>query len=91
MGLFGFLLLLIIASIVGSIGSRLAGHSTQGCLTSIALGFIGALIGTWLSIELKIPDFLYYHDIPIFWSIVGSALFVAVIGLLMGGRGKRRS
>ena len=41
MTLLGFLLLLLIASICGSIGAAIAGHSSRGCLTSIALGFIG--------------------------------------------------
>ena len=76
----GFLILLLVASICGSIGASLAGYTSRGCLTHIVLGLIGALIGTWLSRELGIRDFLYFHRIPIVWSIVGSALFVAVIG-----------
>jgi len=80
----GFFILLLVAAVCGSIGAGLAGHTPRGCLTSIVLGLAGALIGTWLSRELGIRDFLYFQRIPIFWSIVGSALFVAVIGLLTG-------
>ena len=79
-----FLILLLIAFICGSIGAALAGSKTRGCITSIILGFIGALIGNWISQELNIPDFLYIRNIPIFWSITGSALFVAVISLISG-------
>jgi len=79
-----FLILLVVASICGSIGSALAGHSTRGCLTSIIIGFIGAIIGTWLSRELGIGDLFYWHRIPIIWSIIGAAIFVAVISALTG-------
>ncbi len=89
MTLFGFLVLLFIASIIGAIGARLAGARAYGCLTSIVLGLVGALIGNWLSRELQIHDFLYYQSIPIFWSIVGAAIFVAVIGALIGSRSRK--
>ncbi len=86
----GFLILLIVAALCGSIGAGLAGYTNKGCLTSIILGLIGALIGTWLSRALHIPDFLYLQGIPIFWSIAGSAVFVAVLNLMGGKRAKRR-
>jgi uncharacterized membrane protein YeaQ/YmgE (transglycosylase-associated protein family) len=81
-----FLVLLLIAGICGSIGQAIAGFSRGGCLVSIALGFIGALLGTWLAGLLNLPE-LFTIDVdgrrfPIIWSIIGSALFVAVIGLL---------
>jgi len=84
------LILLLIAFICGSLGASLAGSSKKGCFTSIVLGFIGAMIGSWLSRELEIDDLLYFRGIPILWSIVGSALFVAFINLISGGNSKRR-
>ena len=89
MTVLGFLVLLVVAAVCGSAGAGLAGYSTRGCFTNIVLGLVGALIGTWLSRELGIRDFLYFQRIPIFWSIVGSALFVVVIGSLTGKREKR--
>lgn len=85
----GFLILLIVAALCGSIGAGLAGFTNKGCLTSIILGLIGALIGTWLSRVLHIPDFLYLQRIPVFWSIAGAAVFVALLNLLGGKRSKR--
>jgi uncharacterized membrane protein YeaQ/YmgE (transglycosylase-associated protein family) len=76
--------LIIIASICGSIGAKIAGKKTGGCLTSIALGFIGAILGSWISRQLEIKDFLYYRDIPLIWSIIGAAVFVAIINLISG-------
>ena len=84
MSLLSFLVLMIVASICGSIGSGLAGYNARGCFTNVLIGLIGALIGTWLSRELGIRDFLYFAGIPVIWSIVGSALFVAVLGIITG-------
>lgn len=83
------LLLLLIAFVCGSLGASLAGSSKKGCFVSIILGFIGALIGGWLSDKLNTGDLLYIRGIPVFWSIIGSALFVAVINLITGGGGRK--
>lgn len=85
----GFLLLLVIAAICGSIGAALAGgRKPTGCLVSIALGFIGALLGSYLAGKLHLPELftvrLGGQDFPLIWSIIGSALFVAVLSLLRG-------
>ena len=50
------------------------------------IGFIGALIGTWLAHRLKLPA-IFVVDVagqhfPVVWSIIGAALFVAVIHLI---------
>lgn len=82
----GFLLMLAIAAIAGAIGQALAGYSLGGCIASIAIGFLGAYIGAWISSQLHIPDFLMVsiegRDFPLFWAIVGSALFSAIMGLI---------
>src|SRR5881397_642413 len=56
MTLLSFLLLLLVAGICGSIGQAIAGYSRGGCLTSIALGFIGALLGMWIAGRLGLPE-----------------------------------
>lgn len=90
MTLTSLLVLLLIAGICGSIGRAIAGYSHGGCLVSIALGFIGAIIGVWLANALHLPH-LYWvrigdENFPIIWSIIGSALFVAVISFLTSRR-----
>jgi uncharacterized membrane protein YeaQ/YmgE (transglycosylase-associated protein family) len=84
------LILLIIAFFCGSIGAKLAGASKKGCVTSIALGFIGGLIGSWISRKMQIPELLSLQGIPIVWSIIGSALFVAVINLISGENSRKK-
>ncbi len=90
MSLIDFIILLVVAGIIGAIGQSLAGFSRTGCLGSIALGFIGALIGVWLSRALHLPELLNLNIggtiFPVIWSIIGAALFVAVLGLITRGR-----
>ena len=80
------LILLLIAGICGALGQAIGGYSHGGCLVSIALGFIGALLGTWLARALGLPELWAIPaggmNFPIIWSIIGAALFVAVIGLI---------
>lgn len=83
------LIFLLIAAVCGSVGARIAGASKKGCLASIALGFIGALIGGWLSRQLHMREILAVEGIPVIWAIIGSALFVAFINLISGGGSKK--
>jgi uncharacterized membrane protein YeaQ/YmgE (transglycosylase-associated protein family) len=85
MDLISLLILLLIAGVCGALGQAIAGYSRGGCLVSIALGFIGALLGMWLASALGLPE-LFAIDIggrsfPIIWSIIGSAIFVAILSL----------
>jgi uncharacterized membrane protein YeaQ/YmgE (transglycosylase-associated protein family) len=88
MSILEFLLLLLIAGICGGIAQAIVGFSRGGCLTSIALGLIGALLGTWISRQMELPE-LYSIDFegrafPIVWSIIGATIFVALISLISG-------
>jgi uncharacterized membrane protein YeaQ/YmgE (transglycosylase-associated protein family) len=86
MNILEVLILLVVAGVCGSIGQALAGYSRGGCLVSIAVGFIGALLGMWLSRQLHLPELLvfrvYHAHFPIVWSIIGATLFVAVVALI---------
>lgn len=80
------ILLLFIAGVFGSIGQSIAGYSRGGCLVSIVVGFIGAMLGSWLSVQLGMPELLNVNiggeQFPIIWSILGSIVFVALVGLI---------
>jgi uncharacterized membrane protein YeaQ/YmgE (transglycosylase-associated protein family) len=90
MTLIGFLALLVIAAICGAIGQAIVGYSRGGCLVSMAVGFIGALLGQWLAGLLHLPELFVItiggESFPVIWAIIGSALFVAVISFLAGRR-----
>jgi len=86
-------LLFLVAGVAGSLGQAIAGYSRGGCLVSIALGFIGALIGSWLARVLGLPKvFVITIDgqpFPVIWATLGAALFVAVLGLFSRPRTRR--
>ncbi len=90
MTLLQFILLLAVAGIAGGIGQAIAGYSRGGCLVSIALGFIGAVLGSWLAGLLGLPGILVItigsEPFPIIWSILGAALFVGVLGAFSRSR-----
>jgi uncharacterized membrane protein YeaQ/YmgE (transglycosylase-associated protein family) len=80
------LVLLLIAAVCGALGQAIAGYSLGGCVVSIAVGFIGALVGVWLAGALGLPELFVIqvggHPFPIVWSIIGSVLFALAVGLL---------
>jgi uncharacterized membrane protein YeaQ/YmgE (transglycosylase-associated protein family) len=82
----GLIVLLVIAAICGAVGKALAGGAQGGLITSIALGFIGALLGPWVAHQFKLSEPLVIRvsgeSFPIVWSIIGAALFVALLHLL---------
>ena len=90
MTILDLIILLIIAGICGALGQAITGFTRGGCLVSIALGFVGALLGMWLSRALGLPELFAIQigttSFPIIWSIIGSALFVALIALITRGR-----
>ena len=86
MTLLDVVVLLLIAGLCGALGQAITGFSRGGCLVSIALGFVGAILGMWLARQLGLPELFSIQigttRFPIIWSIIGSALFVAIISLL---------
>jgi len=89
MSFFGLLTLLLIAAMCGTVGQSIAGYSMGGCFISIAVGFIGAIIGKWLASKMGLtfilPVTIGGETYPIIWSILGSALFSVGIGLINRG------
>lgn len=95
MSFFSLLLLLVIAAVCGSIGQSIAGYSLGGCIVSMVVGFIGALIGQWMVAEFNFPEFFVIHiggkEFPLVWTIIGATIFSLTIGLLTRGRKKEAS
>ena len=86
----GLLVLLLVAAVCGAIGRAIAGGTRGGFLVSLAVGFIGALLGTWLAREMRLPELFVVtidrHPFPVVWSIIGAAVFVALVHLFSGRR-----
>ena len=90
----GLLILLLIAGVCGAIGRSIGGGTGGGFLVSIAVGFVGALLGTMVAHYVPLPELLVVsvegQQFPILWSIIGAALFVALIHMMSGGVVRRR-
>jgi uncharacterized membrane protein YeaQ/YmgE (transglycosylase-associated protein family) len=86
MTLIGFLVLLLIAAICGSVGQSLAGYSLGGCLVSIVVGFIGAYLGVWIADKMDLPRIFEINidgkPFPVIWAVIGSAILTFIIALL---------
>ena len=82
------LILLLIAGICGAIGRAIGGGTGGGFLVSIAVGFVGALLGTLIAHAMHLPELLMVtverRPFPIVWSIIGASVFVAFMHLLSG-------
>lgn len=85
-----FLALVVVAGVCGSLGQALSGYTRGGCLASVALGFVGALLGLWIARLVGLPEILTVQiggtGFPLVWSVFGSALFVAFLSVLHGRR-----
>ena len=94
MSLVELLVLLLIAGICGAVGKAIVGYMPGGFLVCIGVGFIGALIGTWLARLIGLPELLAFSiggtTFPIVWSIIGSVVFVALVALITRGFSYRR-
>jgi uncharacterized membrane protein YeaQ/YmgE (transglycosylase-associated protein family) len=79
------LILLVIAAICGAIGQAIAGYSLGGMVITTIVGFIGALLGTWMARAIGLPELLMVNvggqPFPIVWAILGSAVFTAIVAL----------
>ena len=81
----GLLFLILIAAICGAVGRAIGGGVRGGLLVSVVLGFIGALLGSWIARQMKLPEPLVLRaagqSFPVLWSVIGAALFVALLHL----------
>ena len=92
MTLVELLVLLLVAGICGALGKAIVGYLPGGFFVSIGVGFVGALIGTWLAHAVGMHELLAVRigttTFPIVWSILGSVVFVALLAVI--GRGFSR-
>jgi uncharacterized membrane protein YeaQ/YmgE (transglycosylase-associated protein family) len=85
----GLLVLLLIAGICGALGRAMGGGAPGGFVVSIAVGFVGALLGMLIARQLRLPELLAIsvdgRPFPIVWSIIGGALLVAIVNMFSRG------
>ncbi len=80
------LILLVIAGVCGSIAQTIVGFTRGGCLVSVVLGFMGAMLGPWMAVQVGFPELFTVRigevDFPIIWSIIGAIVVSMLVGIL---------
>lgn len=90
--MFDVIISLVIAGIAGAIAKSLVGFDRGGCILSIVVGFIGALIGSGLAREMNLPDPFPFSirgtEYHLIWTIIGAVVFTAALSLISPKRNK---
>lgn len=85
-----FVIILIIAGICGGIAQAIFGMQRTNFLISMAIGVMGAYLGTYLAQRFGWPSILLLPigtmSIELVWAMAGSLLLVFVLSLLNGAR-----
>ena len=80
------LFMVITAAVCGGLGNALVRGARVGFLSSMAAGFVGAFLGAWMALRLRLPEPLLLNldgrMFPVVWSVVGSAVLAAVLPLM---------
>ena len=89
--LWNVVLLLAVAAVTGAIAQAVVGSYRAGCLASIGIGFIGALLGIWLAGLLGLPE-VFTIDVggvnfPVVWALLGAMLLLLILRIPRRGRG----
>jgi uncharacterized membrane protein YeaQ/YmgE (transglycosylase-associated protein family) len=90
MSILDLVVLLIVAALCGAAGHLLVRYSLGGCITATLVGFVGAVISTWLASSFGLPALFSINvagrAFPIVWSAIGAAFFVAFLAIFTRGR-----
>lgn len=83
----GLLSWIIIGLLAGAIGKLLLpGKDPEGCLTTIAIGIAGALIGGFIATQLGHGGVTGLNFGSLFTAILGAILFLILLRVLRGRR-----
>lgn len=77
------ILLLLVAGLCGAIAEAVAHHHRGGCLASIGIGFIGAVLGFWLAGLLHLPNLFSINvggvNFPIVYALLGGLFLLLIL------------
>ena len=107
MTLLELIIFLLIAGICGFVAEMVVGFSPGGFLTSIAVGLVGAYLGSWLAGMIGLPAVLNTEalipetdganligvdfNFDIVYSILGAIVLLFVISVVRRPRRRRRA
>ena len=94
MSIVSLIVLILVGAICGAIAEMLVGYSPGGFLASVAIGFLGALIGSWLAPRIGLPSIFAVtisgFTIEILWAILGAVILLLILSLFRRSTYRRR-
>jgi len=85
MSLLELIVYVAIAVVCVGAAHAITGDTPRGLMYVVLLGFVGALLGTWVAHGLRLPELLTIggrgRHVPLLWSVLGCAALVALAHL----------
>lgn len=80
----GLVLLLVIAGLCGAIAESITGYRTGSLVYTVALGLIGAAVGSLIARLLDLPGILSWSvgGLPVLLTIIGAVLVLFLLKLI---------
>ncbi|MCH7472743.1 GlsB/YeaQ/YmgE family stress response membrane protein [bacterium] len=86
MGLLDFIMYLLIAGVCGFAASTLMGARRMNVVMLVLLGFVGALVGTFIAKYFEFPLFWQLQigdrSFAVVWAFLGSLLVVGIVSFI---------
>src|SRR5258708_5932765 len=76
---------IFVAALCGALAQLAIGYTRGGCLASLLIGLVGAVLGNWLAASLRPPQILILGGVDVIWTLIGVGILVAGLSLVMGG------
>ncbi|HXX94742.1 MAG TPA: hypothetical protein VEN81_14005 [Planctomycetota bacterium] len=88
-----FIILLVMAAILGILTQRMMGYKLGGTVVSIVLGFLGAFVGMemtrWFHLPIIFDLGIGDHRFPVIWSFLGCMGVTFTVGFIARGAARR--
>ncbi len=89
-----FIILLVMAAVLGILSQRLLGYKLGGLFVSIILGFLGGLVGKlmygWFSLPIIFSVQIGSESFPVVWSLDGALHDTFLFGLVARSASKEQ-
>ncbi|MEN9644918.1 MAG: hypothetical protein RL238_1587 [Actinomycetota bacterium] len=85
----GFFSWVFVGLIAGLIGRKVTGDQKSGCLYTVAVGVLGAVIGGWLMQAIDHKGVTEFGFRSVLVAALGSILLLLVLQAIAGRKGRR--
>ena len=85
----GLLSWIIVGFLAGAIGGRITGQRVGGCVTKVAIGVLGALVGGALARAAGLGGIRHFGLRSLLIAALGATLLLLVLDAVGRGRGRR--